>query len=218
MEKALNKGTSAEGISRAPRSLRSTVVARLLAGTMALSAAALAACSSDEIVNPELVGGFGDSGADGINLSNDSTSTVGAASDTTATTDGGVDIAEDATTVTADASSDTSSDALASDTSNTGAETASSTDASTGSTAADTISTTDTSTPVDTSNNGTDIIAKADTTPSGPKQICEAAKAKMISALKPGAPECTETIPGVGKIAGKLVCDGTNLEANCVIN
>lgn len=213
MENAINKGTSTEGINRAPRSLRTAVVARLLAGTMALSAAAMAACSSDEVINPVLVG-IGDSGADGISLSDDSTSTVDAASDTTATTDGGVDMAGDSTTVTADASSDT----LASDTSDTGAETAISTDASSDSTAADTISTADTSTLVDASNNGTDIIATADTAPSGPKQICETAKAKMISALKPGAPECTETIPGVGKIAGELVCDGTNLEPNCVID
>lgn len=214
----MNNSPATEGIGRAPRSLRTAVVARLLAGTMALSAAALSACSSDETVMPVLVGGFGDSGADGMSLSNDSTSTVDTASDTTTTTDGGVDMAGDATTATADVTADASSDALASDTSDT-AETVSSSDSSSDSTVTDTILTADTSTPaVDTANNDTDIVAIADTAPSGPKQICEAAKAKMISTLKPGAPECTETIPGVGKIAGKLVCDGPNLEPNCVID
>ncbi len=201
MENTVNKGISAEAISR-PRSLRTAAVARLLAGTMA----AMAACSSDELVGgtPSLVGIAGDD----VNSPNDSTSALDAASDTTTTNDGGMDMAGDTTPVAADSSSD----ALASDTSG-ATETINLADTSTDATAADTSGPAkDATSTADISHDSTDVV------PSSPKQICEAVKANMISALKPGAAECTETIPGVGKVAGKLVCDGANLMPNCVVN
>lgn len=211
-------------------SLSKSIVARVLASGMALSSA-LSGCASDE---DSVVIGFsavGFDGADGnINLPEDATSTD-AAGDVTTTTDSG------AAGMAGDASATTDAvDAVDAATVN---ETS---DAGTSQTGADSTmsETVDTFTPADVPTSGgqdttiansvvdagtvntTDATSKPDTqssetTPSSPKQICDEKKAAIIATLKPGAPECTGTIPGVGKVAGELVCDGTNLEPNCII-
>lgn len=222
---------------------RSILPGKLLGSIMALSAIAATACASDELVT--MGASSEDSGAtgkSGLALSGDATSTVDAADDVTAT-DGGVDMADDASTATADAAFDADDSAdgnaeVTNDTTTTDAAettidaTVGTTDGTTADnmTVADTlvvdtfVATTDvpaatvdvgTSNAIDTSSAAQDTATKV---PSTPKEICEALVKQYLATLKPGQPECTGSIPGVGKVAGTLACQGDNLEPNCVIN
>lgn len=247
MVNTMNKSPLVEKAGRTPRSLSTRAVAKLLSVTMAVSAA-VSGCADDQgIIGPSLVSANMDGGDGSIGMPGDSTSTVDVAGDVTTTTDGEtasaeVDMAGDASVSTTDTDTTDTIDSAVKETSSTTTDTGtlgdtgSAAGTDTGSSAATDTGTTvvavDTGSgsavdagtvAVDASSSAAEVSTSkidtsSDTIPSGPKQICETAKAKMIAALNPGAPECTETIPGVGKVAGKLVCDGTNLEPNCEVN
>ena len=225
--------SSVNNVDRTPRSLSTRTVAKLLSVTMSISTA-IAGCADDQgVVGPSLVSADMDSNNGSVSMPTDSTSTVDAAGDITTATDSEIaptvaEIAGDADISTADI------DSTVKETSSTMGDVTSAADTTVDTTTDTTVavgpdSTIDTSvvetiaTATDTSSNAAEVStstidASSDTIPSSPKQICEKKKAEIIAALKPGAPECSETIPGVGTKAGKLVCDGTNLKPNCEID
>ncbi|MCX6733944.1 MAG: hypothetical protein NTX63_03965 [Candidatus Peregrinibacteria bacterium] len=206
--------------------LSMSIVARVLASGMALSSALSGCASSEDDVLVSFAGVSLDGGSGDISLAQDGTATDTAGDATTTTDSESANMAGDVS-ATMDAA-DAVDTAAVKETSDTGADIAMS-------------ETSDTVTPADTlTSAGQDVIVAADssvvdagavdagttpkpdiqsseTTPSSPKEICEGKKAAIIATLKSGAPECTGTIPGVGKVAGELVCDGTNLEPNCIV-
>jgi|GEM_PF-4212414 len=188
--------------SRQHGSLSRSIMARVLASGMALTGV-MEGCASEEDVTIS----FSSVGADGtygeVGLSQDATA-INASDDVTTTTDSAAtaDMAGDAS-VTTDVA-----DAV---------DTATEATPDAGTAADSTMNETSGTETADTKATSKPDVESSETTPSSPKQICEAEKAAIIATLKPGAPECTGTIPGVGKVAGELICDGTNLEPNCII-
>lgn len=203
---------------------------RLAIGAAAL-AALLASCNdSGEYTGPILLSGS-DTGASGAEIKGvdggaigdpqDVTGIVDDADDTVDDTDGVIDVVEDVTP-SASQELDTEDIQIAVDTTNVNdgvndgvndaADDASAPakDVTVVDSMADTVAETADTKPVEVKPLET---AQSKTS----EEICKEKKAELLAALKPGEPQCTQAIPGVGKKPGELVCSGTNEDPNCVV-